>query len=98
MLRRPRSSTRTDTLFPYTTLVRSRTPIVDLRPARDPQPPVAGRPQYGLAQVGFRLAEGDGLDRPAVIARHDGAQMAVAHHVRLDDPQDRKSTRLNSSH
>src|SRR3546814_5840298 len=35
MIRRPPRSTRTDTLFPYTTLFRSSVPIADVRGALD---------------------------------------------------------------
>src|SRR3546814_4939349 len=35
MIRRPPRSTRTDTLFPYTTLFRSLFPVVSPRPAED---------------------------------------------------------------
>src|SRR3546814_18329227 len=42
MIRRPPRSTRTDTLFPYTTLFRS---------ARDSRPPCACRPDGGALRV-----------------------------------------------
>src|SRR3546814_13199688 len=100
MIRRPPRSTRTDTLFPYPTLFRSRFAafvalgdegkiVVELRP-----PPVA--------QLGRRLR---------VRPRQDGFQAldlgiplqdfeAHPHLVDaiVDRLQDRKSTRLNSSH
>src|SRR3546814_13973651 len=79
MIRRPPRSTRTDTLFPYTTLFRSRRvpgggPVPVLRAAARPVPgaraPAPGR------RGGDRLRRGQrGLPQ-----------------------QDRKSTRLNSSH
>src|SRR3712207_8367056 len=75
MIRRPPRST----LFPYTTLFRSR------RRVRAARAPVLGR---------------QGLDRDAapgpegVLAGAD----PVPGHARRHRPQDRKSTRLNSSH
>src|SRR3546814_3056082 len=47
MIRRPPRSTRTDTLFPYTTLFRSDAP--DDRRAGDPAPAEAERPADGHA-------------------------------------------------
>src|SRR3712207_8001147 len=70
MIRRPPRST----LFPYTTLFRSRTP------ARHDHPSALGREQPG----------GRGAD-PAPAARDD-------RDLALEALEDRKSTRLNSSH
>src|SRR3546814_20275421 len=68
MIRRPPRSTRTDTLFPYTTLFRSGRAGDDGQAARDPA----------------RRSGGGAVARPLrAAASHD---------------QDRKSTRLNSSH
>src|SRR3546814_11912336 len=97
MIRRPPSSTRTDTLFPYTTLFRSK---------RDaPAPPPATQIAETLA-----VQRRAGRDRPcrprrAVAARQRyhfparraGAGAALAP-AAAADAQDRKSTRLNSSH
>src|SRR3546814_5282668 len=55
MLRRPPRSTRTDTLFPYTTLFRSPA----LHPAGDPQP---GGRRPGLPRL--RRRRRHGADRP----------------------------------
>ena len=44
------------------------------------------RAEQGLAERGFGLAEGDRFQAPAVIARNDRADMALADHVGLDDP------------
>src|SRR3546814_11560999 len=72
MIRRPPRSTRTDTLFPYTTLFRSR---LD-----------AGR--VGGQDIGDRDRRQRGVGG---IERRE-----VGVHRRIE--QDRKSTRLNSSH
>src|SRR3546814_19356146 len=77
MIRRPPRSTRTDTLFPYTTLFRSQ---VGVQLGEPPQEIDLERGQdAGLADVLKALR-----DRTA--------------EPRVDVTQDRKSTRLNSSH
>src|SRR3546814_15933784 len=99
MIRRPPSSTRTDTLFPYTTLFRSA--AVDLGGDVEGN----ARREVGLDGAGDdvhrrALRRDDQVD--AGDARHlrqalDGALDILAgdqHEIR----QDRKSTRLNSSH
>src|SRR3546814_13214872 len=81
MIRRPPRSTRTDTLFPYTTLFRSL------------QEHAFGRGRFGVrTQAHPRLRKAK-LD---VVLAHQEVRRAHAGIV-LDD-QDRKSTRLNSSH
>src|SRR3546814_14996594 len=84
MLRRPPRSTRTDTLFPYTTLFRSYGPK---EPAawRD----FAGRGHRGRDRGARRLVSADAQrDEPCRCA---GGDVDVRR-------GDRKSTRLNSSH
>src|SRR3546814_6607470 len=116
MIRRPPRSTRTDTLFPYTTLFRSA---------------AMTRRRAGQLQISRRLVEarlvGEDADRPAKrsaavkralrAAQHFDAIDIVKLEIRLRrslgdgcfvdiDPdgrllagvEDRKSTRLNSSH
>src|SRR3546814_11577652 len=100
MIRRPPRSTRTDTLFPYTTLFRSDffqfsfhlQHVLAWR-----QPGTVGNPEYmgidgyrGLAECGVQYDIG----RLAAHARQGFQGRAVAGHAALD----RKSTRLNSSH
>src|SRR3546814_19769795 len=113
MLRRPPRSTRTDTLFPYTTLFRSRR--------------TGGRADGGgRAELDFRAGGavhrhgGGGIRLQGRLYRRAGAEMRVRgrieqcparlrladrkpdddSHGDLDDggARDRKSTRLNSSH
>src|SRR3546814_12118423 len=99
MIRRPPRSTRTDTLFPYTTLFRSdQVRVVERRPV-------------GVGQRVAKLAAL--MDRPWCLGRHvarDAARKGelgeqppyprlVLGDVRVDlAVGDRKSTRLNSSH
>src|SRR3546814_12879173 len=97
MLRLPTRSTLTDTLFPYPTLFRSRT----------------FSKIFGLAaeRIGWGYAHADIIEamhrirlpfsmtiagqRAAVAALGD---RAFVDHTRAHNSQDRKSTRLNSSH
>src|SRR3546814_11120277 len=97
MLRQPPGSTRTYTLFPYTTLVRS------LRAA----PAVAGRSRHGAgalrsdgdqAVLGPCHAAAAGADLQQFNRRDVQRQAAAAGIVDSVDLEDRKSTRLNSSH
>src|SRR3546814_20493171 len=92
MIRRPPRSTRTDTLFPYTTLFRSTTSRgrvtehlskTRVRDARD-----AGVMDLRNAKVLLTGATGGIGQALAVALAARGAEMVL----------DRKSTRLNSSH
>src|SRR3546814_9944922 len=102
MLRRPPRSTRTDTLFPYTTLFRSHTGL-DKRLKR----------RAHIARVRADQIEAAAGDRggAGIAARldaigHDAVGRAVEPVAALDlerlaadsADRDRKSTRLNSSH
>src|SRR3546814_11602926 len=84
MIRRPPRSTRTDTLFPYTTLFRSAERLGEQRAhLSDPLPRGhGGAPQP--ARVAQDREQDDGSDE-----EHDDGQPRI---------EDRKSTRLNSSH
>src|SRR3546814_11282839 len=91
MIRRPPRSTRTDTLFPYTTLFRSLKRL-QLMPHHATQHDRTG----GKAML-KRVEDG-----PAVVAcstcRHSSKAKEDAAGVRGGARIDRKSTRLNSSH
>src|SRR3546814_12419025 len=102
MTRRPPRSTRTDTLFPYTTLFRSG--LVDLYGA---EPQALGR-LHGAVQVlrehAGRQAIGRvvravqrGLEIVERAYRQQGRKGFLAPQT-LRLGEDRKSTRLNSSH
>src|SRR3546814_14346352 len=87
MLRRPPRSTRTDTLFPDTTLFRSLDP----------------RPRGGVAGLDQRAAARAGPGAGAATTTADGSHDEQQHDGADDRAEDaahldRKSTRLNSSH
>src|SRR3546814_12540140 len=84
MIRRPPRSTRTDTLFPYTTLFRSEASF--RLPAQRPADLPNGT-EMRPAQV---LVGAEPLPRPGEIEPGEDE--------RGERKQDRKSTRLNSSH
>src|SRR3546814_16257114 len=92
MIRRPPRSTRTYTLFPYTTLFRSADPELQLEVGD------AGH------EVGVAGALAVAVDRALQLggtAQHGGHRVgdrAAAVVLGVDAELDRKSTRLNSSH
>src|SRR3546814_15241895 len=97
MIRRPPRSTRTDTLFPYTTLFRSRVEALGGLPDADRwlelgatrNALVHDYPTDPVAQA--QRANRAWKDLPDLIA----ATRAMMTYLRTED---RKSTRLNSSH
>src|SRR3546814_15236672 len=96
MIRRPPRSTRTDTLFPYTTLFRSELPLADLvTPARHAARREADD-RHDRDQPGER---GDQPVRPHDMADQQRTEDARADRERdqAERGRDRKSTRLNSS-
>src|SRR3546814_8968813 len=116
MIRRPPRSTRTDTLFPYTTLFRSRSTGSDSgRETRDVRASVASSYLSSGADaiagvvddlLAVFLGKGAALRRWKEI-EHRFRGTTELHAERRDDErpvdqdrlrQDRKSTRLNSSH
>src|SRR3546814_13817406 len=100
MIRRPPSSTRTDTLFPYTTLFRSLA-IDGMLPALDDMARELGaaegnRRQYVVAV--YLLANGLGCLVPGAFADRFGRRPLLLLSLGSYAALDRKSTRLNSSH
>src|SRR3546814_2176302 len=104
MILRPPRSTRTDTLFPYTTLFRS-----DAVPAEHLTVPAgldfsnfdfaaAGSPhRWADYEAGERIDHGDAMTIEE--AEHQMATRLYQNTARVHfNQQDRKSTRLNSSH
>src|SRR3546814_5270613 len=114
MIRRPPRSTRTDTLFPYTTLFRSTWgPGGTARMARTGRVRMAepGKPERSPALIAVSPDVGPSEAAPPVILASGSrfrAQMLTAAGVPftvsvagVDEAavrEDRKSTRLNSSH
>src|SRR3546814_7841793 len=104
MIRRPPRSTRTDTLFPYTTLFRSNVGVFRFDPKDRTLKPYTGlqfaaamsyaiRPRTAITLDAFR---GDvATVRTGALARTD-TRIGIG--VQQEVRQDRKSTRLNSSH
>src|SRR3546814_11575607 len=92
MIPRPPRSTRTDTLFPYTTLFRSR---IALDRMEKPKDAVEQR------AVGRGLFPGEQVIRQCIEILVSFGEKIVEQIVHSFQPQasgDRKSTRLNSSH
>src|SRR3546814_5697527 len=105
MIRRPPRSTRTDTLFPYTTLFRSDKQVLELlegggvEPALDEQPGDAvDQPARRLGQAVAQPGEPALLLRLSRLGAHRRCSGRTDIRRRRGEPEDRKSTRLNSSH
>src|SRR3546814_13214062 len=110
MVRRPPRSTRTDTLFPYTTLFRScgKAFVIQPKPFHDAEPKILQlhirlQTQFarnGLAAIGLHVQSDrsfvavGGIVGQAVTLVKRGPLSAK----RIATQGDRKSTRLNSSH
>src|SRR3546814_9911710 len=112
MIRRPPRSTRTDTLFPYTTLFRSH---------NHRHPALAHQEPESIKRIAPRFAAG-GQDRVDIVDGDEPRSLLLeqVHHLEIGNPvdaardrpallpqqgqvdleggRDRKSTRLNSSH
>src|SRR3546814_14562766 len=110
MIRRPPRSTRTDTLFPYTTLFRSldgqelsldangRTTIAAGTPGKYELVATATDADGGTKTITRQLKIRDPLDRSAPIVVFAGDLAAAPIDGAVPVSGDRKSTRLNSSH
>src|SRR3546814_10092024 len=102
MIRRPPRSTRTDTLFPYTTLFRSQLTWIALQIGDEAED--LGGPAHTLGDGRFVGASELQREAHVVGDRHMRIERVVLEHhgnVALlwrNAVQDRKSTRLNSSH
>src|SRR3546814_19756133 len=99
MIRRPPRSTRTDSLFPYTTLFRS-----GMVQGGEVHPELVRAPGFerDVEQARGLVRLQRVVVRHAVAATLDDGELPVVPAVtadrRVDGPADRKSTRLNSSH
>src|SRR3546814_5076291 len=109
MIRRPPRSTRTDTLFPYTTLFRSGVILVSKWVVRVALPqlvehenPISAREEGEVSVPGFSDRGGFRADRPTWQQEDrragPGFEIAGPYSFNINPFGDRKSTRLNSSH
>src|SRR3546814_9406377 len=108
MIRRPPRSTRTDTLFPYTTLFRSSGVMNKIFPSaeaalegtlKDGMTLVAGG--FGLCGVPERLIDAivaSGVKNLTIASNNAGTDGEGLGKLLRTRQIDRKSTRLNSSH
>src|SRR3546814_19194786 len=100
MTRRPPRPTRTDTLFPYTTLFRSADPW-GLHPRQRAHVELTGRQHIGDTEnrrnVGLAI---DHAMEDIHVPEYQANLFRGHHHIGAGDgfTLDRKSTRLNSSH
>src|SRR3546814_2193715 len=106
MIRRPPRSTRTDTLFPYTTLFRSLTDMMN-QVYSNSGDRLKGRQMpvfYSSREAGFFSISGNLATQYsqavgwAMAAATDGDERIAAAWIGEGATADRKSTRLNSSH
>src|SRR3546814_18863893 len=89
MIRRPPRSTRTDTLFPYTTLFRSRRSAV-LRRGFEQRDVVKLDRRVGEQIVGTKLLHRDRQPRSAILegtARRDAVRVAIGIADRRGNPE-----------
>src|SRR3546814_18023676 len=101
MLRRPPRSTRTDTLFPYTTRFRSRRGVERLRVGvgDDEIDALDARRDHVCDGIAARAADADHRDARLQLVDLRRANIDAHQIVSLQRRTgDRKSTRLNSSH
>src|SRR3546814_6886473 len=105
MIRRPPRSTRTDTLFPYTTLFRSlaRMHLSDVADRRVATYSRGMRQRLGLAEILMKDARVAILDEPTSGLDPQSTEefLDLIRILKADGVTvllDRKSTRLNSSH
>src|SRR3546814_4133401 len=109
MIRRPPRSTRTDTLFPYTTLFRS-AHLVDAEAGAVEARLVSGcgralgiegRQRHHCQELASARVHHDASGADGTELLHRAGQLAGQQvlHAQIDaEAEDRKSTRLNSSH
>src|SRR3546814_15855184 len=102
MIRRPPRSTRTDTLFPYTTLFRSLRAVFTENATLDASESVSIKnPETGSYDrpLGDAKRQGNSVIAEFIIDSVRGFRTAHQVHTPIIEfLRDRKSTRLNSSH
>src|SRR3546814_15961294 len=98
MIRRPPRSTRTATLFPYTTLFRSNHPELKENNMRPNAPMSIDLEATGTACIAFATSEHNGSARWTELSVYRLPDGKFLSQVQGKSSIDRKSTRLNSSH
>src|SRR3546814_11270014 len=99
MVRRPPGSTRTDTLFPYTTLFRSEIAHAAQQPPGDARRPARPLGDLQRAVGRDRQREQTGSARDHLLKLTMRVEMEPHRDAEpITQRRDRKSTRLNSSH
>src|SRR3546814_11620116 len=101
MNRRPPGSTRTDTLFAYTTLFRALEELTRIEEAQGKPAVQSGRALLNAAQTRIELNTGGKIEQvhlhggiiETILEREAEAELVV-----MGKRGDRKSTRLNSRH
>src|SRR3546814_12371744 len=104
MIRRPPRSTRTDTLFPYTTLFRSVPYLLVfvviwffmIRPQQVRMK--THRTKVAAVKPRDQVVTGGGIVGKVTRVDDDYVDVEIAQRVKIKVVKDRKSTRLNSSH
>src|SRR3546814_12672274 len=89
MIRRPPRSTRTDTLFPYTTLFRSSQGSIEL---------ITSSLAEAVDPVPMKAIRVGAIDCAPGAKRCSSSSADLLGRNRVCEKRDRKSTRLNSSH
>src|SRR3546814_13647067 len=97
MIRRPPRSTRTDTLFPYTTLFRSPGDqmLIDIYGKSEEDHTLSVSPEGTINIPYIGIVSVGGMTMEQAAARIESSLATVYSAIRSGD---RKSTRLNSSH
>src|SRR3546814_11751379 len=98
MIRRPPRSTRTDTLFPYTTLFRSSLILVGEEAAGQAEEEEGEKCEQHRIDGEEQPFAVDDLGDAADIADDRAVEARVEAGLGAIEKRDRKSTRLNSSH
>src|SRR3546814_12357709 len=102
MIRRPPESTRTDTLFPYTTLFRSCDIILQLRALRILRRLRRRKLRDALGALALEVVVAARIERHLAALQMEDMVDDIVEQVAFvadhDELPDRKSTRLNSSH
>src|SRR3546814_13935265 len=86
MIRRPPRSTRTDTLFPYTTLFRSRPRLAEARALLDP-PDLGTQGGHGSRWSGAESVRSRRLESPGKAALHTRLLIGSRRHPRPFTPR-----------